>query len=67
MCVAMNRSIWNVVFGSYASLGSAEAAIDGVHKACSHLHPPLSVLFPFIRHIEWPSCSKAMCTFAERR
>lgn len=32
MCVAMNRSIWNVVFGSYASLGGAEAAITGEHK-----------------------------------
>jgi NAD(P) transhydrogenase len=32
MCVAMNRSIWNVVFGSYASLGSSEAAITGEHK-----------------------------------
>jgi NAD(P) transhydrogenase len=32
MCVAMNRSIWNVVFGSYASLGSGEAEVTGEHK-----------------------------------
>jgi NAD(P) transhydrogenase len=35
MCVAMNRSIWNVVFGSYASLGSSEEAITGEHKEAS--------------------------------
>lgn len=34
MCVAMNRSIWNVLFGSYASLGSA-AEITGTHQEMS--------------------------------
>jgi NAD(P) transhydrogenase len=35
MCVAMNRSIWNVVFGSYASLGSGGAEVTGEHKEAS--------------------------------
>eukprot|EP01002_Notosolenus_urceolatus_P014765 NODE_65_length_2987_cov_63.724643_g50_i0.p1 GENE.NODE_65_length_2987_cov_63.724643_g50_i0~~NODE_65_length_2987_cov_63.724643_g50_i0.p1 ORF type:complete len:933 (-),score=327.87 NODE_65_length_2987_cov_63.724643_g50_i0:188-2965(-) len=31
MCVAMNRSIFNVLFGSYASIGKAKE-VTGVHK-----------------------------------
>jgi NAD(P) transhydrogenase len=34
MCVAMNRSIWNVLFGSYADLGADDGEVvdQGVHK-----------------------------------
>eukprot|EP01013_Petalomonas_cantuscygni_P004955 TRINITY_DN1541_c0_g1_i5.p1 TRINITY_DN1541_c0_g1~~TRINITY_DN1541_c0_g1_i5.p1 ORF type:complete len:1086 (-),score=123.67 TRINITY_DN1541_c0_g1_i5:1658-4915(-) len=32
MCVAMNRELKNVLFGSYADLGSSSAVVEGTHK-----------------------------------
>eukprot|EP00992_Anisonema_acinus_P000075 TRINITY_DN10023_c0_g1_i2.p1 TRINITY_DN10023_c0_g1~~TRINITY_DN10023_c0_g1_i2.p1 ORF type:complete len:504 (-),score=151.44 TRINITY_DN10023_c0_g1_i2:90-1601(-) len=35
MCVAMNRSIWNVLFGSYADLGAGGEEVTGTHQETS--------------------------------
>lgn len=35
MCVAMNRSLTNVIFGSYAELGGEQAKVEGTHTETS--------------------------------
>ena len=35
MCVAMNRSLTNVIFGSYAELAGEQAKVEGTHTETS--------------------------------